>query len=316
VSRTLLEASNVSIRFARRVAPAVNDVDLTVEEGEAIGIVGESGSGKTSLARALIGVLTPHGGQVRVAGKAWRDVARNAPERRSVQMVFQDPHGSLNPHLSPRNAVAEVYQVWDRLDRRQAEAAAESVLREVGLAPAFIDSRPARLSGGQCQRVAIARALASNPQVLIADEPTSSLDASVQAQILNLLADLKASRKLSLILVSHDLRVVRWLTERVLVMYRGQVVEEGPTAAIFSDPAHPYTRALIASAPTSSRPLPITSNDVDEQHGCVFASRCVAVEDDCLPAQPPLGLVRGRRVACLHPVPSGSSERPTASGVS
>jgi peptide/nickel transport system ATP-binding protein len=316
MSGALLEASNVWIRFGKSAPPAVCGVDLIVEEGDAVGIVGESGSGKTSLARALIGILTPSEGEVRVAGTIWRDVARNASERRSVQMVFQDPHGSLNPHLSPREAIAEVYRVWDGLGRQQANMRAESVLGEVGLSTAAIESLPARLSGGQCQRAGIARALATGPRVLIADEPTSSLDASVQAQILNLLADLRASRKLSLILVSHDLRVVRWLTDRVLVMYRGHVVEEGTTGKVFSDPAHPYTRALIASGPGSSSPVAMTSNDVDEHQGCVFASRCVLMKDDCRAVQPLLAEVRGRLVACHHPLPPGPLERPTMAKVS
>ncbi len=248
MSTPLLTASGVRIVYPHNPRPAVRDLDLVVGEGAAIGIVGESGSGKTSVARALAGALRPAEGEILVTGAPWTGLKRRDPRRRCVQMIFQDPLGSLNPHRTARQSVAEVFRFWDGLDRAKASQAAELLLDEVGLGPDSFDSKPARLSGGQCQRVGIARALACRPQVLIADEPTSALDVSVQAQILNLLGKLRAERDLALVLVSHDLGVVRHSTGHVLVMYDGAVIEEGPTDQVFDHPSHSYTKVLVAIA--------------------------------------------------------------------
>jgi ABC-type glutathione transport system ATPase component len=250
----LLTASGVSITYPGRSRPAVRDAALAVAEGAAVGIVGESGSGKTTLARALVGAIYPSTGEVRVSGVPWPQVKRKNPLRRRVQMIFQDPLGSLTPALTARQAVAEVFRFWDGLARAEASAAAERLLAEVGLGPDSVDRKPARLSGGQCQRVGIARALACQPHLLVADEPTSALDVSVQAQILNLLYSLRQQRRLALVLVSHDLGVVRQATDEVLVMHDGQVVEQGPTEQVFTQPRHAYTKSLLASRPGRPRP--------------------------------------------------------------
>jgi len=245
----LLEARDVEVTYPRQDAPALRDFDLQVDERAAIGIVGESGSGKTTLGRALIGALAPTKGEVLVRGKPWSEVGRRDPLRRSVQMIFQDPYSSLNPHLTARQTVGEVIRHWHRVGRHAASRRAADLLADVGLPAAAIDRRPGRLSGGQCQRVGIARALACEPQVLVADEPTSSLDVSVQAQILNLLRSLRETHRLALVIISHDLGVVRYLTDSAVVMYAGEAVERGPTDVLFARPKHPYTRKLLDAIP-------------------------------------------------------------------
>ncbi len=316
----LVSASGVTITYPGRAAPAVRDAAIEVAPGAAIGIVGESGSGKTTLARALVGALTPADGQILVSGVPWSRVVRRHPLRRQVQMIFQDPLGSLSPTRTPRQAVAEVFRYWDGLSRAAADRAAADLLREVGLGADALDSRPARLSGGQCQRAGIARALACGPKLLVADEPTSALDVSVQAQILNLLQDLREQRGLALVLVSHDLPVVRHATDRVLIMYDGCVVEEGPTADALDHPAHWYSRALVESRPGQGSgragtlgagldsALLTSAPDDTETPGCRYAPRCPARQQDCLAAIPPLAGRGESRVACLHPVPGSADE--------
>ena len=236
------------VTFAYSSGPTVvRNVSITVPEGGAIGIVGESGSGKTTLASLLIGVLTPTTGTVAVRGRSWNTVRRRDPLRRAVQMVFQNPYTALNPRFSAMQTVAEVYRVCAGHTKEEAAERAEDMLKRVGLSGSVIGKRPGDLSGGQCQRVGIARALAADPAVIVADEPTSALDVSVQAQILNLLNDLRQEQGVGLVLISHDLNVVSYLTERAIVMQKGDVVEEGATDELLQSPTHPYTQALVAS---------------------------------------------------------------------
>jgi ABC-type glutathione transport system ATPase component len=249
VSDTILEAAGVTHRYRGSDVPAVADIDLAIGPGASVGIVGESGSGKTTLGRLLVGVLRPTVGSVLISGRPWSAVGRRDAERRAVQMVFQDPYAALNPALTAVDTVAEVLRVWDNATREQARSQATALLREVGLPEDAIHRRPRRLSGGQAQRVVIARALACEPRVLIADEPTSALDVSVQAQILNLLLDLRGARDFALVLISHDLGVVRYATDEALVMHEGLVVERGATEQLLDRPEHPYTQLLVASIP-------------------------------------------------------------------
>ncbi len=302
----LLVARDVTVRYQRHTTPAVIAANLQLQAGEAVGIVGESGSGKTTFARALVGAREPSEGEVTISGRRWNEIPRRDPLRRTVQMVFQDPYASLNPILSARQAVAEVFRVWDKVPNHEAVRRAEALLKEVGLVGSAVDARPAHLSGGQRQRVGIARALACNPAVLVADEPTSALDVSVQAQILNLLADLRDRRHLALVLVSHDLSVVRHMTERTMVMYGGRVVERGSTAALFSTPRHPYTRVLLDSVPErSGRARLGVNNDIPNDHaGCVFARRCAFVDIACLTEQPNFTGGEDDQVSCIHPAAS------------
>ncbi|WP_208867646.1 ABC transporter ATP-binding protein [Mesorhizobium delmotii] len=236
------------VTFAYGMGPAVvKNVTLTIPEGAAIGIVGESGSGKTTLASLLVGMLLATTGTVTVRGRPWSAVRRRDPLRRAVQMVFQNPYSALNPRLSALSTVAEVYQCCSGATKADAAKRARILLDRVGISRVALDKRPCDLSGGQCQRVGIARALAANPSVIVADEPTSALDVSVQAQILNLLKDLRHEQGVALVLISHDLNVVSYLTERAIVMEKGVVVEEGLTTDLLQSPAHHYTRSLIAS---------------------------------------------------------------------
>lgn len=302
MTEILLRARGIDVWYPGSSEPAVEGADLNVGPRDAIGIVGESGSGKTTLGRVLVGAIAPTSGQVEVEGRSWRTIRRKDPLRRNVQMIFQDPYGALNPMLTAHQTVMEVLRVTGGMPRSRASARATEILCEVGLGDEVARRRPPSLSGGQCQRVGIARALACDPRVLVADEPTSSLDVSVQAQILNLLVDLREQRGLSLVLISHDLAVVDYVTQDALVMYRGRIVERGPTHSLLVCPRHPYTRALVDSIPGNEGKAKFARNHVDRSRGCVFAPRCPHVQDDCLVDQPPLEKVGAHDVACLHPV--------------
>lgn len=228
--------------FSYGETPVLHGIDLKVSSGERVGIVGESGSGKTTLAKIMVGVLSTD--QVTVNGKPWSYWPRRSDTRRAVQLVQQDPFASLTPQTSARAAVAEAARVAGRAKRREAGARATQLLHSVGIGDYMAARRPGALSGGQCQRVSIARALAADPSILFSDEPTSSLDLSVQAQIINLLLALTNKRGLGLVLVSHDLAVIRHLTQRVVVMHHGRIVEQGPTDDVLTSPQHEYTRIL------------------------------------------------------------------------
>jgi len=251
----LLEAENVTVRFGatdkREPFVAVSDVSLSLAPGESLGIVGESGAGKTTLARCLAGLRAPTDGLVRYRGTPVnpRNKSPQMPRVRGAQVVFQDPGGSLNPRRSVASVLTEVLRVHRMCPSSEIDARVGSLLGEVGLNPSVGARRPGTLSGGQQQRAAIARALAFEPEVLIADEAVSSLDASVQAQILNLLANLRSSRGLAIVMISHDTAVIRQLCDRVAVMYLGELVETGLTETVFSAPKHEYTRALLDAVP-------------------------------------------------------------------
>ncbi|GAA3774165.1 dipeptide ABC transporter ATP-binding protein [Plantactinospora mayteni] len=232
----------------RQEIQAVAGVDLTVAEGETVGLVGESGSGKSTLARTIVGLERARSGTVTFAGT---DVTTGWSRRlrRDVQMVFQDPRSSLNPRMTVRDIVAEGWRAHPGLVRPGGhDAEVAHLLEQVGVDPALAGRRPAELSGGQCQRVAIARALALRPRLLVCDEAVSALDVSVQAQILALLARLREELGLAMLFISHDLGVVRQLSDRVAVMYLGKIVETGPAEQLYSSPEHPYTQTLLASA--------------------------------------------------------------------
>jgi oligopeptide/dipeptide ABC transporter ATP-binding protein len=231
---------------------AVNGVDLAIASGEAYGLVGESGSGKTTLARCLLRLLDVTAGRIEVAGRdvTMADGASLRTLRREMQVVFQDPVGSLDPRSRVQDVVAEPLHTHLRMSSSEVVTRVAQLLDEVGLSRTHLARRAHELSGGQCQRVAIARALALRPRLLVLDEPTSALDVSVQAQILNLLVDLRREHGLTYLLISHDLGVVRYLCDRIGVMYLGRIVEQGPSANTLEAPAHPYTRALLASRPS------------------------------------------------------------------
>ncbi len=253
--KALLEAHDITVTFGLGPAAfnAVNRATVEVRPGEAIGIVGESGSGKTTLARVLVGLQQPASGRVLLEGNEVLGAeARHrfpASARWKVQMVFQDPYSSLNPRLRAWQAVAEAVEVWQGVRGEAAQAEAFKLLRAMGISQEQADKFPRALSGGQRQRVSVARALAPNPKVLIADEPTSSIDQSAQAQLLNLLRQLQLERDLAIVFISHDLGLVHYLTSRVYVMKKGDVVESGDTVRVFDQPQDTYTQLLLRSIP-------------------------------------------------------------------
>lgn len=283
----LLEVDDLSVRFAvergllkRRSGwvHAVDAVSLRVAAGETLALVGESGSGKTTVGRAILRLLPASSGRVRIAGDDWTALEGEALRRARwrAQMVFQDPAGSL----SPRRTVAEIVEGPMRLHGRAPAGGLRALLERVGLGPELASRAPSALSGGQRQRVAIARALATSPELVILDEALSALDASIAAQILNLLAALRADSGLSYLFIAHDLAAVRWLADRIAVMYLGRIVESAQRSALFAQPAHPYTRALLASVPSLTAPrLPVVlpgepPSPLDPPSGCAFHPRC------------------------------------------
>ncbi len=289
---------------------AVDGVSFAVRRGEILGIVGESGCGKSTTARLILRLTEPDTGEVRFEG---HDMLQASPAelkgfRRRAQLVFQDPYSSLNPRMNIEDAVAFNVLVHGA-SRSEARAKAWDVLNKVGLrAEQFGRRYPHELSGGQRQRVNIARALVLDPKLVILDEPVSSLDKSVQAQVLNLLQHLKADLGLTYVFISHDLHVIEYLSDRVLVMYLGQVMEMGTAEEVAAEPLHPYTQALFASAPSMNpderieRP-PLTGdppNPINPPSGCRFRTRCPHAMDICAAASPPLLPVGsdGRQVAC------------------
>ena len=255
MTELLLEGQEITVTFGRgaEAFDAVRAASVTVSGGEAVGIVGESGSGKTTLARVLVGLQRPSAGEVRLEGErifsAQNEQNMPRSERWKTQMIFQDPYSSLNPRMRVWQAVAEAVQVWHNLPKMAAREEALRLLQTMGISADQARQFPKSLSGGQRQRVSVARALAPGPKVLIADEPTSSIDQSAQAQLLNLLRRLQKERGLAIIFISHDLGLVRYLTSRVYVMQTAEIVETGETQAVMEQPQHPYTRLLIDSIP-------------------------------------------------------------------
>ena len=299
--------------FARRKAPvrAVTDVSFEVERGEVVGLVGESGSGKTTVAQCILRLYEPDAGEIRFDGVDISHLGPRAlqPYRRRLQMVFQDPYSSLNPKLTAGASIAEPMEIHgigtNDAGRRSLVA---GLLEQVGLRPEHAHRYPHEFSGGQRQRIGIARALAIRPDLVVADEPVSALDVSVQAQIIELLERLRREFQLSMLMVAHDLAVVRYVSDRVIVMYLGTIVEIGPADELYARPLHPYTKALLSSAPRllgdarkarevlrGELPSPI-----NPPSGCVFRTRCPIAERRCAEVIPRLRDVGGgRKLACI-----------------
>lgn len=307
-----VEDLRVAFRRSGVTTRAVNGISLTLAEGETLAIVGESGSGKSTTARAILRLIEPEGGSVSIAGQDFLQLRGRAlrSARGRAQMVFQDPYSSLDPSMTVAEIIAEPLRVHARMNGPQRRAKSAEMLELCGLSVEYLDRYPAEMSGGQRQRVAIARALATNPDFIIADEAVSALDVSVRNQILNLLQRIQSELKVSILFISHDLGVVRHISDRVAVMYRGRVVETGPTAKIFENPEHPYTRALLQAVPVlraerGDRVL-LKGDPPDPtsvQVGCAFESRCPQARDACRGSEPVLGYTPdGRASACHFPL--------------
>ena len=291
------------------IVRAVDGLDFALAKGETLGVVGESGCGKSTMARLIMQILEPDAGDLVFDGELVGGAALDLKAyRRRVQMVFQDSYASLNPRLTIEETVAFGPRVQGR-GARAARVAANDLLARVGLEPSRFAARyPHELSGGQRQRVNIARALALDPKLLILDEAVSALDKSVEAQVLNLLLDLKHELDLTYLFISHDLNVVRRLSDRVMVMYLGKIAEIGPTEALFANPAHPYTEALLASMPSEdperrTREAPLSGdppNPIDPPPGCRFHPRCRYAAEICALREPALSATGVAHLAACH----------------
>jgi peptide/nickel transport system ATP-binding protein len=299
---------------ARLFAPrprlrAVDGVSFSVTAGRSFGIVGESGSGKSTLARAAIALEQPTSGEARLMGSALNRLSHAALRkmRAHMQMIFQDPYGSLDPRQRVARIVAEPLACLDGVARGERAARVADALQAVGLKADDALKYPHEFSGGQRQRIAIARALITRPRLVVADEPVSALDVSIQAQVLNLMTDLQQQFGITYLLISHDLAVVEHICDEIAVMYRGSFVETGPSEALLAAPAHPYTRALIDAAPqlhAARRRAPAPADDsAGTGAGCPYAARCAFAQHRCRAEAPALSAIAGgRQVACHFPL--------------
>lgn len=327
-SNDVLEVTDLSVdyRHGRHAVRAVSEVSFTISPGQTLGLVGESGSGKTTIGRAILGLVPPAAGRIvfhgdDITGVGLRQRSRSPGQ---IRAVFQDPYSSLNPALPIAASLLEALP-GRRLPRGLAQQKLGQLMQEVGLDPALAANYPGRLSGGQRQRVAIARALISDPQLIICDEPVTALDVSIQAQILNLLRDVQRDTGVSYLFISHDLEVVRYMADRIAVLYHGHLVETGPARAVAENPAHPYTQALVAATPTlhpgegvqqvaAGAPAgPAAAAQIPRRvsdEGCRYAAQCPIAIDICRTQRPQLQpTADGGSVAC-HRYPQPGLPQP------
>jgi oligopeptide/dipeptide ABC transporter ATP-binding protein len=302
-----------SLFGGHRYVRAVDGVDLDVAEGETVALVGESGCGKSTLGRLLLRLIEPDDGRIQFAGHDVRAASRSELRalRRQMQIIFQDPYASLNPRMTVGEAIAEGLVIHRLVSKPEQEKRVAELLEVVGLHPDHARRYPHEFSGGQRQRSGIARALALEPKLIVADEPVSSLDVSIQAQILNLMLELQERYGIAYLFISHDLRVVRHLADRVYVMYLGRIVESGPAEQIYSAPQHPYTRALLSAVPfpdpSRHRERIVLEGDVPSPiappPGCAFHPRCPNVVEVCRSERPELREVASRHASACHLAP-------------
>jgi oligopeptide/dipeptide ABC transporter ATP-binding protein len=326
----ILEVQHLNVRFPvtggvflRQVGEvrAVEDVSFTLGRGETLGLVGESGCGKTTVGRAIVNILRAMAYHVEISGQilyrhpqgvvdlASLNRGGMRPYRADIQMVFQDPYSSLNPRKTVGQIVEEPLKIHTRASASERTDRVRWLLEKVGLSSAHVNRYPHEFSGGQRQRIGIARALATNPKIVIADEPVSALDVSIQAQVINLLQDLQQEFGLSYLFVAHDLSVVRHISNRIAVMYLGHIVEIGPSDDVYSHPVHPYSKALLAAAPRADpeagrrRRARLTGDvpsPMNKPSGCAFRTRCPIARPSCADEVPPLEPRHGRDVACPY----------------
>ena len=312
----LMQATNLTRHYQvggglltrKSTVKAVDGVSFTLKQGETLAVVGESGCGKSTLARVATLIEPPTSGDLHIDGAAITDDAARKRLRLSVQMVFQNPYGSLNPRKTVGRILTEPLEINTSASASSHEAAARAMMDKVGLRQDQFGRYPHMFSGGQRQRIAIARALMLNPRIVVADEPVSALDVSIQAQVLNLLMDLQDELKLAYLFISHDLGVIRHIAHDVMVMYCGRPVEHGPKDTVFATPAHPYTRMLLAATPSidpGRRKQSVTikgelPSPLNPPPGCAFASRCPHATDRCTIERPEPRPFAGHSVACHH----------------
>ena len=292
---------------------AVDGINLALAKGEVLGLVGESGCGKSTLGRTILQLIPPTAGSVVLAGRNLAGLKGSAlrDARGDFQMIFQDPYASLNPRMTVYDTLAEAIGAHREVSSRDMRGKVSELLQRVGLSPRYIRKYPHEFSGGQRQRIAIARALAVEPQLIVADEPVSALDVSIQAQIINLLIKLTREMSLTMIFISHDLSVVKHISDRIAVMYLGRIVEVGPAVEVFEKPLHPYTKALVSAVPIPDparekhRQRIILSGDppspINPPVGCTFHPRCPYVVEACKAAYPPfVKYTSERRATCIR----------------
>jgi oligopeptide transport system ATP-binding protein len=324
----ILEVANLRVGFpitggvfARKIAEvkAVDGISFELEQGETLGLVGESGCGKSTVGRAIVNILRPMVYGVEISGSivyhhggdsvdlALLSRQKMRPYRPDIQMIFQDPYSSLNPRMTVEQIVEEPLKIHSRSTSKERKDRVNWLLEKVGLTSEQGNRYPHEFSGGQRQRIGIARALATNPKIVIADEPVSALDVSIQAQVVNLMQDLQDEFGLSYVFIAHDLSVVRHISDRIAVMYLGNLVEIGPAELIYKNPMHPYSRALLSAVPrpdpegARDRRIRLTGdvpNPIHKPSGCAFRTRCPIARESCADEVPPLTFKEGRWVAC------------------
>ncbi len=298
---------------------AVSGISFDVLKGETLGIVGESGCGKSTTGRAIMQLPSPTSGSIKFDGTELTSLSGEAMReaRTKIQMIFQDPISSLNPRRNVRDIVLEPLTIWNRGTKAEQLAAVDKILEHVGIDPQrAAESKPHQFSGGQCQRISIARSLVLNPQMIICDEPVSALDVSVQAQVVNLLEDLKKEFELTLVFIAHDLAVVKNISDRIAVMYLGKICEVSSSDDLYRNPAHPYTEVLLSSIPVPDPTVAVKKISVDGEPpspvsppaGCRFNPRCPNASDRCRSEEPTLREIEpGHFVACHHPLTGGEA---------
>jgi oligopeptide/dipeptide ABC transporter ATP-binding protein len=318
----ILELSNVRKEFhtssSKRPIVAVDNISLKLEKGKTLGIVGESGSGKSTLGRLMLRLIEPSAGEIEFDDVNLLNLKNTELRkmRSKMQMIFQDPMSSLNPRMSIRQLVSEPLEIHRNLKASEQNAAVEEIITKVGLEKSALDKYPHEFSGGQRQRISIARAVINNPSLIVADEPVSALDVSIQSQILNLLMDLRNDLNLSFVFISHDLSVVRHIADEVAVMYLGNIVEIAPADQLFSNPQHPYTQALISAIPQVEKEKRVNRiilkgdipNPADAPTGCYFHPRCPIAIDKCSSLAPALKITGANHLTSCHLVTEAVSK--------